>query len=167
MIMSRFSFHPLYNIGEWLDGEAGLSQRLTISFVVSSGVNSSEIGNTIVDYGTMLKIELTWPDQLCYPEKLFKPFIDDESKPTYHTQHPEINALERSLKELRSEVGKRRSELLSSTARIRLPFPVVPNQMEKFVIPFETSDTGRSRCMVLNVRLFAVEGDYGTSKVSK
>ena len=72
-----------------------------------------------------------------------------------------------ALKKLRNEVGKKRNESLKSTACIKLPFQVVANKMEKFVIPFKSNDANRSQCMVLHVRMFAVEDDYDDNKEAK
>ena len=167
LLMSRFSFHPLHVFGEWLDANEGFAKRLSVSIVLPSGVATSKVIAKVVSNGTVLQIETEWSSQLCYPEQLCSPFVDDKNLIGYTSQHPEIVALELSLKELRKEIGKKLDERLFSTAQIRLPFPVVVNKVENVVMPFNTMDVDSSRCMVLNVRLFAVEDDYGIDKATK
>lgn len=86
--------------------------------------------------------------------------------PGYTENHPEIVALEEGVKELRGEVGKISNEPLTSTPQIRLPFAVVSNMIETFVIPFKAKENYRSRCVVLHLRFFAIKKQCQDNKES-
>lgn len=112
-----------------MDAQEGFVDRLPVSVLIPSEVNSSEVPDKIVSRGTVLQVEVKWPEELCYPEKLCAPFVLDVEQTEHTAQNPEIVALEKNLKALRKEVGKLRNEVLTSIAQIPLPFPVVSNKI--------------------------------------
>lgn len=68
MLMSRFSFHPLYIFGDWTDAKAGFAKRLTVAGLLPSVINTTEFRVSITDGGNMLHVSLQWPSQMRYPE---------------------------------------------------------------------------------------------------
>lgn len=89
---------------------------------------------------------------------MFKSWISAANLTNYTSHHPEVVALESALKTLRIANGQTRSAPLSSIARILLPFQVHENNVTTSIVGCEDKDeSSRSTCMVLLVRLFAVE----------
>ncbi len=76
-----------------------------------------------------LEISVTWPAVVMQPELLLKPFIEDKDWPRYTVDYPRMVELEKKLKDLTVGHGKKKQDVLSSTARILLPYKVVSNNI--------------------------------------
>ena len=87
-----------------------------------SGITKDHITVDIADNGTVFEVSIAWPKPIQNPEKLFAPYIKSRTYSADGTNHPEVMAMEKSLKDIRTELSKMRSDNLISTARIPLLF---------------------------------------------
>jgi len=154
--MGQFTFHLLYMHARWIDREHGLAERLTVSVVLPSGVGRDGVEVDVDEDDIMLELECNWPSPLMNPSILFKAYFENRDLQRYTAELPEIGGFELKLKDLRLEMGRKRSENLVSKARIHLPFPVVKNKIEKILAPFKDDRPGPSACSVLICRFFKV-----------
>lgn len=159
--MDALAFHPLQLRAEWTDPENAVAQRLTIAILLLSAVTEESVEASIVDGGTVLEIIATWPAPLLSAKNLLKLFIDDKNDPDYNKYHPEVVAVEKSLKELRVDERLQLYSSLKSKEKVLLPFQVVeePGKVSLSVIAFNDSTRAipNSTALVLLVRLFKSE----------
>lgn len=75
-----------------------------------------------------------------YPTWLCAPFINNSEMPNYTNFHPEVIALEKAMKQIKVDAGIKRSEVLQSRARIRLPVQVNPGRIDSHVFVFHENE---------------------------
>jgi len=145
----------------WIDPANGFAERVTVAVALPSGLEGEDVEIGLADGGRCMEIECRWPQPLTTPDTLFSAYVNDRNNKTYTKFHPEIVAFEQNLKTLRTELGQKRSERISSKAQIRLPFPVVETKIEKVIVPFKkTRERDPPPCMMIIARFYKVEEDY-------
>jgi len=160
LLLGQLSFQPIFLQSEWLDRENGMAQRLTVSVNLPSGISADNVTPELIENGTFLEISVRWPKPILNPEKLFGPYIKSRSLSSYNSNHPEVISMEKSLKDIRSELGKMRGDDLVSSARIRLLWPVIESKVDTTIIPFTSSEEGCVTCLVLVARFYKLEEEY-------
>ncbi len=75
MLLGPKCFNPISYCAEWLD--IGAESRVTVSVLLPSGIETSCTKVEIVDGGTVLDLQVTWPSPFQEARKLFKSFIED------------------------------------------------------------------------------------------
>jgi len=168
VLMGQFTFHPLHMQTTWIDPANGFAERVTVAVAIPSGLGANEVEIGLGDGGKSMEIECQLPAPLTTPDLLFRAYVNNESDKNYTKYHPEVVAFEQNLKALRTELGQKRSERISSKAKILLPFPVVETKIDKVIVPFKKSgDTGPPSCMMILARFWKEEEIYDDNINSK
>ncbi len=105
LLLDQLSMFPLHIHGDWLDPSSGLDKRLTLPISFPSGIDESIADVAVVDSGNVLELKLPWPVPLFNQAILCASYIEDEQYLILE-KSPEVLAPEKSLKHLRTEVGK-------------------------------------------------------------
>ena len=155
--MDHLSFHPISTMSEWVDPENDYAKRLTAIIVLPNGVMNETVCATIIDDGCVLLLECAWPKAMMDPQIRFNPWISNKEMPKYTVTHPEVVALYKSLKLMKTEFLVPKNEAVKSKARLQLPFEVVKNRVESTIITFSSSKEGDTSSSILLVRMFGLE----------
>ena len=99
---------------EWLDRKNGLAKRLTVTVVLPSGIDENEITVEVSYSNLALQIDVLWPAAILNTETLLNNFILDKDMPHYTSDHAEVIALEKNLKDMRRKIGCTRPDPLKS-----------------------------------------------------
>lgn len=155
----RLKFQPPYFFSEWLDRHAGMATRLTVIVLLPSGITGADVDVNISEEGSELELKFIWPVPFMRPERLCAAFIADPEAQSYNENHPEVIALEKELKSIRTANGLSRSKPIASKTSIPLPFEVQTGRTEKYAFNHFDRQAG-SNCHVMHIRLFAKETEY-------
>lgn len=130
-VEDRLKFQPPYFFSEWLDREEGMAKRLTVIVLLPSGISGADVDVEIIEQGCVLQMQFAWPKPFMKPESLCAAFIADQEDVGYNENHPEVIALEKELKDIRTANGLTRSRPITSKTHIRLAFEVETGRKEK------------------------------------
>ena len=113
------AFNPLYLQSVWKERKSA-TKRLTLAILLPSEIISGEFSLRVADGGEYLELTIEWPKPLVDPDTMHRKWLCSDGDDRMRDHHPKLNGFEEALKSLRS----RMTELIESTARIPLPFPV-------------------------------------------
>lgn len=151
-------FKPLNIVGVW-EEPGTKTKRISVVIVLPSGVNKHDFSLSVPDSGRMLELRVTWPDPLVnlreLHQKWLRPLDASSSLSEPFTMfHPKVLALEDALKKKREHAN----DIVSSTARIPLPFAVQTHIEAKSNLFFKSTGT-----KILYVELKAMAESYGVT----
>lgn len=154
LVLGERSFRPLYLISEWNE-PATMTRRISVAILLPSGVGSGDFTLRVVDGGEFLELTVCWPPTLIDLEIMHKKWLRPDAPGGFQTYHPKLIGFESALKAMRSHS----SEIIESTARIRLPFPVQTHIDGKFNLAWRDNS---SKMVYVDLKAF-VE-DYAILK---
>jgi len=135
-----------------------MAERLTIALSLPSGSSGHEVKFTMKEDGIVLQLDAPWPSPMQYPTWLCAPFTNNNTRmPNYTSFHPEVIALGKAMKQIEVDAGIKRSEVLQSRARIRLPVLVNPGKIDSHAFVFHENEQNGGQANTLHVRLFVSE----------
>lgn len=155
----RLKFEPPYFFSEWMDRDSGIAKRLTIVLLLPSGISGADVEADIVQDGLVYEMNFIWAQPFMKPERPCAAFIADPEDPKYKENHPEVIAMEKELKNIRTAFGLTQSKPIPSKTQISLPFEVEEGRKEKYACNHLDTQNDR-HCNVLHIRLYTKETEY-------
>lgn len=149
-LLGRMDFMPLYVIAP-STCNVTLKSKLSVCVVLPSGVFPRHVKVDVED--NLLMVKISWPNALSNPNIMHREwFLYPNPDIVSSAIHKKL-AFEMALKQLR----RRRSDILESTATIRLPSPVKASSMKESYLGFK-DETG-SETVPCNKQLLYIDMD--------
>lgn len=139
---TKMTFTPVHVISSWMESET-LTERVTVSILLPSGVVKGDFAINVVNGGTQLEISVVWPGCLSNPRTMHRKWLRNGQMKSYH---PVIEGFDTVLRQSRTRV----TDSFTSVCLIELPKTVQSHIHEKYNLQFE--DLGNARMVYVHLK---------------